>query len=710
MHRFVIFAAALGLVAGCAPGSVDRGTSALPAPTGYPPAPRSGQVDDYFGTPVADPYRWMEDLDSAQVQDWVTAQNALSGPWLESLPVRKRLIERGRELWNFERYSPPVQRGGRYFFERNDGLQDQNVLYVTDDLERPPSVVIDPNALSKDGTVSLSGYDISPDGRFVAWSASDGGTDWDVWRIRRIDRREDYPEVLRHTKFTGAAWMPDSSGFFYSRYPQGPDGTGDDSRQVRVYFHQLGTPQSEDALVYEVTDHPSRNPYARVTDDGRFLLIREFDGYDANSLLIRELTEGEADIVPLFDAWDGRYTYLGNDGPRFFVLTNAGAPRGRIISVDVRAADPRNWQDLVPEGPFAIESASRVGDRLFVEYLEHAASIVRVYDLSGIEQDVVDLPGLGTVDGFEGGPEQSQTFYRYTSYTSPDTIYRYDLDTGQSHLFRQASTALDTDALGTERVFYKSRDGTRVPMIIVGPRAAARDGRNPTLLYGYGGFNAAQKPRYQNRFALWLDLGGTLAVANLRGGGEYGASWHAAGTRLNKQNVFDDFVAAAEYLIDEGYTSTPKLAINGRSNGGLLIGAVMTQHPRLFGAAIPVVGVLDMLRYHTPSANARQWSSDYGLAENEEEFLALRAYSPVHNVRPGTCYPPTLIVTADRDDRVVPWHSYKFAAALQAAQGCANPILVRVETRAGHGAGKPVWMQIEDMADRYAFLHHQLRM
>ncbi len=710
MRRFPILAAAACFVIGCAPDPVDPGPARPLVSPAYPPAARSDQVDDYFGTAVADPYRWMENLDSGDLRDWVAAQNALSKAWLEALPVRARLIERGRELWNFERYTPPVQRGGRYFFERNDGLQDHSVLYVTDDLERPPSVVIDPNGLSDDGTVSLSGYDISPDGRFVAWSVSDGGTDWDVWRIRRVDHREDFPEILRHTKFTRMAWLTDGSGFFYSRYPEGPDGSGDDSRQVRVYFHRLGTPQSEDALVYEVTDHATRNPYARVTDDGRFLLIREFDGFDANSVLIRELTGGEADIVPLFDAWDGRYTVLGNDGPRFYVLTDAGAPRGRIIAVDVRAADPGNWQDLVPEGPFAIESASRVGNRLIVEYLEHAASVVKTFDLNGVEQQPVGLPGLGTVDGFEGGPEDTETFYRYTSYTTPDAIYRYDLATGRSEVFRQADTALAAGALSTERVFYESRDGTRVPMIIVGPENAPRDGRNPTLLYGYGGFNASQKPRYQNRFALWLDLGGTLAVANLRGGGEYGADWHAAGTKLNKQNVFDDFVAAAEHLIGEGYTSTPKLAINGRSNGGLLVGAVMTQHPRLFGAAVPVVGVLDMLRYHTPSANARQWSSDYGLAENPDEFLALRAYSPVHNVRPGTCYPPTLIVTADRDDRVVPWHSYKFAAALQAAQGCANPILIRVETRSGHGAGKPVWMQIEEMADRYAFLHHALRM
>ncbi len=710
MRRLLLLAAALGTTVGCAPRPANDDAGYEPTPLDYPPARRSAQVDDYFGTQVPDPYRWMEDLGSQDVQAWVTAQNELSRPWLGSIPVRERIIERGKKLWNYERYTPPIQRGDRYFFERNDGLQDQNVLFVTDDLDRPPSVVIDPNRLSEDGTVSLSGYSVSPDGRFVAWSVSDGGTDWDEWRIRRVDRGEDFPEVLRYTKFTSAAWLPDSSGFFYSRYPTGLDGNGDDSVQVQVYFHQLGTPQSDDGLVFEITDHPTRNPYAQVTDDGRFLLIRVFDGYDANAIYIRELTDGEADILPLFDAWDGRYTYLGNDGPRFYLLTSAGAPRGRIIAVDVRAADPANWRDLVPEGEFAIESANRVGNRLIVEYLEDAASVVRTFDLHGIEQEPVELPGLGTVSGFEGGPEHTQTFYRYTSYTSPDAIFRYDLTSGQSDLFRQASTALDTDALSTERIFYESKDGTRVPMIIVGPRDAPRDGRNPTLLYGYGGFNSSQTPRYQNRFALWLDLGGTLAVANLRGGGEYGAQWHEAGTRLNKQNVFDDFVAAADHLIAEGYTSTPKLGINGRSNGGLLVGAVLTQHPNLFGAAIPVVGVLDMLRYHTPSANARQWSSDYGLSENEAEFAALRAYSPVHNIRPGTCYPPTLIVTADRDDRVVPWHSFKFGAALQAAQGCPNPILVRVETRAGHGSGKPVWMQIEDVADRYAFLYRELGM
>lgn len=677
----------------------------------YPEAKRSDQVDNYFGTAVPDPYRWMEDLRSPELDAWIAAQNGLSIPWLHGLPGYPRFSRRLEALWKFERYTPPKVRGARYFYEYNDGVSDLSRLMVMDGPDAEPRTLLDPADLSEDRTALLARWNVSPDGRLVAWAAAEGGSDWVRWQIRRTDTGQDYGEVLEGTKFTQARWLPDGSGFFYSRYPRTAEGW-DDSRQVAVYFHAVGTPQSSDREVFRITDHPTRNPYARVSTDGRHLMLEVYQDSRSSGLYALPMDDLDASPVPVADSFDGRVTYLASVGGRFILHTDIGAPRGRIVAVDPRRPERSQWTDLVPEGALAVKNAAVAGDRLLVHYLEDAHSRLEAFSLDGRPLGRVPLPGMGKLADLDGSPDRDQIFLRYESFDNPGVVWRFDLAADRLEVFHQAHTALDTKRLVTRQVFYESADGTRVPMFLVHDKDLVADGENPTLLYGYGGFNSAQLPSFDIRWAGWLDAGGVLAIANIRGGGEYGAQWHAAGTRERKQNVFDDFIAAGEWLIARGITSAPRLAINGRSNGGLLVGAVELQRPELFAAATPVVGVLDMLRYHTPSANARAWSGDYGLSEIESDFRAQYAYSPVHNVRPGTCYPPTLIQTAAGDDRVVPWHSYKFTAALQHAQGCAKPVLLRVETRAGHGSsdGKPRWMRIEELAERYAFIAWALDM
>ncbi len=670
----------------------------------YPTTTRGNQLDDYHGVGVADPYRWMEAADSEEVRRWVEEQNALAQPYLESVERHEWIKNRLTELWNYERFSIPVKEGGRYFFERNDGLQDQSVLYVSEGSDPTSRVLIDPNTFSQDATISLSQFVPSPDASKLAYSVSDGGTDWDIWRVREVGTGEDLKDELRNTKFTSVSWNRDNQGFYYSRYPQGPDGKGDDSKQVSIYFHRLGDPQGDDRQLFSISDHPTRNPYPELTQDGRYLIIRVSDGFNTNGIYYRDLKRNNTETIRLFDAWDALYTFLGNRGSLLFFHTTRDAPNGRVIAVDADVGSRADLKEIVPEAEQVLELATLVGGRIIAQYLEHAQSVVKVFGMGGTLESSVALPGVGTAEGFAGHQEDSETFYSYTDFTTPVAIYRYDVKTGKSSLFKKTSVSVDTSFFVTKQVFFKSKDGTRIPMFLAHHKDTALDGQNPTLLYGYGGFNVALTPQYRTDQMVWLELGGVLAIPNLRGGSEYGEAWHLAGTKLQKQNVFDDFIAAAEWLIQGGYTSSKKLAIQGRSNGGLLVGAAMTQRPELFGAALPAVGVLDMLRYHTASANARQWSSDYGLSEQAEEFKALYAYSPYHNLSEGTCYPPTLITTGDHDDRVVPWHSYKFGAALQAAQGCASPIIVRIETRAGHGAGKPTWMRIEDVANHWAFL------
>jgi prolyl oligopeptidase len=679
----------------------------------YPQSERGTQVDDYHGTKVADPYRWSEGIGTPQVKHWVESQNALSQPILEGNPAREKIKQRLTTLWNYERYDVPVKRGGRYFYLHNDGLQNQSVLFVADSLDAKPRVLLDPNKLSGDATVALGEYVPSPDGKLLAYGLSDGGTDWRSWHIRDVATGKDLPDVLRFIKFRDAVWTADSRALYYSRYPLRADGTGDDSKQMSIYRHRLGTDQQADQHIYSVTDHPTRYPFPAISDDGRYLVIGVFDGSQATGIYYQKLDANAlptGEVVRVFDKFDADYQFMGEVDDVLYVRTTANAPNARVIAIAAGSTGIANTRDVVAERDAALVDATIVGGRIIAQYVKDAYSDVRVTDLKGAHQYDVALPGYGQAGGFAGDVRDSETFFGYTDFLTPGTIAQMDIATGKIKVFRTAKIPAEVSPYVTEQVFYRSKDGTRVPMFITHKRGLVKNGQTPTMLYGYGGFNIPQQPVFSVPVLVWLEMGGVFAVANLRGGSEYGEAWHSAGTRLQKQNVFDDFISAAEWLIAEKYTSTPKLAIRGRSNGGLLVGAALTQRPDLFGATLPAVGVLDMLRYHTASANARQWSTDYGLSENEAEFKAQYAYSPVHNVKQGTCYPPTLVTTADRDDRVVPWHSYKFTAALQHAQGCPNPILLRVETRAGHGAGKPVWMQIEDFADQWGFLVQALRM
>jgi prolyl oligopeptidase len=681
----------------------------------YPPAVRGDVVDVYHDVKVADPYRWFEDTDSQQTRDWVTAQNALSQPYLERLPQRAWLGNRLKQLWTYERFGVPKSEAGRYFYMRNDGTQDQSVLYVADGLNAPPRVLVDPNSKREDATIALSEWEPSPDGKIMAYALSDGGSDWNIWHFRRVDDGAELAAV-RFNKFWPLAWAHDSSGVYYSRYPvkagQNPEEAtrGDDAGRPDIYYHELDEPQSADKLVYRIADNATRVPSPEITEDGRFLVITQFEGYDANGVVIQDLRKAGAKPKPLLMAWDALYDFIGSKGDTLYFKTTNAAPRGRVIAVDANKPEPAAWRTVVPQGPDAIDEAYFAGGRIVVQYTRDAAGAIKLFEPGGAEIGEARLPGLGTLKDFEGHGDSSEAFVSYSDYQTPERILRLDVTDNSVSDYRVPRVPADFTPYVTEQVFYHSKDGTRVPMFVVRRKDAPRDGNQPVMLYGYGGFNQIMSPKFSSSVQAWLEMGGIYAVANLRGGGEYGEEWHQAGTRLKKQNVFDDFIAAAEYLIREKYTNPKRLAILGRSNGGLLVGAVLTQRPDLFGAALPGVGVMDMLRYQTASANARQWSSDFGVADDAAEFKALRAYSPAHNVKEGTCYPPTLVTTADHDDRVVPWHSFKFAAELQHAQSCEKPVMIRIETRAGHGSGKPVWMQIEDYADQFGFVANALGM
>jgi prolyl oligopeptidase len=703
------------LVAGCTTTAGQQGSS-TPAPTspgpGYPETRRMNHVDEYFGVKVADPYRWLEQLDSPEVDAWIEAQNAYSAERIAALPDYERIRARLEELWTTERMTVPRAHEDRYFFEYNDGGATLSKLMVADSLQAEWRVLLDPAALSADGTTLLARWNVSPDGQYVAWAATVGGSDWTSWKVRHTDTGEDLPHGLEGTKFTSAAWLKDASGFFYARYPKNDAGEWDDLQQAEVWLHRTGTPQAEDTHVFSITDHPTRTPFPQLSSDGRHLVLYILQDSRANGIYLLPLDEPGAEVIRLVDSWDGRSTYLGTVGDTVYLNTSIGAPRGRVVAIDLARPGKADWREIVPQSVLPIEGASLIGEQLIVHYMEDARSRVELFELDGTPQGALPLPGIGKVSGFTGTPESAETFYQFESFDNPGTIFRYRPAGGEVARFHQKSTALDTSALETRQVFYESKDGTRVPMFIVHRKGIALDGANPTMLYGYGGFRQSMQPGWDLRLLGWLDLGGVLAIANLRGGGEYGAEWHLAATREHKQITFDDFIAAAEWLIAEKWTSPGKLAIYGRSNGGLLVGAVQLQRPELFAAAGPAVGVLDMLRYHTPSANARAWAGDFGLSENEADFRAQLAYSPVHNVRAGTCYPATIIHTGKSDDRVVPWHSYKFAAALQRAQGCDRPVLLRTETRAGHASGgaKPRHLLIDEFTELYTFFAWALGM
>lgn len=672
----------------------------------YPPARQAEQIDDYHGVQVADPYRWLEDPDSAETRAWIEAQNKLTFGFLDQLPARAQLKERLTKLWNYERYGVPFKEGGLYFYQKNDGLQNQSVLYVTPTLNDAGKVLLDPNTLSADGTVALTGYAISHDGQHLAYGLAASGSDWNEWKVRDIATGQDLEDHLKWVKFSGAAWTKDGSGFFYSRYdePNAKTKLEDVNYFQKLYFHRLGTPQSADVLVYERPDQKEWGFGGDVSEDGRYLLISIWQGTDPrNRFFYKDLTNPEAEVVELLPDLEAAYNFIGNDGAVFYFRTDLDAPRGRVIAIDTTKPDKAAWRELIPQAAEALEGVALIGDQFFASYLKDARTQIKLFDLQGQFLSEVALPGLGTAAGFNGKRSDTETFYAFTSFTTPTTIYRYDLKTAQSSVYRQPQVDFNPADYETRQVFYTSKDGTRVPLFITHKKGLQLDGQNPTLLYGYGGFSVSLTPAFSIKNLVWMELGGVYAQANLRGGAEYGEEWHVAGTKAQKQNVFDDFIAAAEWLIANNYTATPKLAIHGGSNGGLLVGACLTQRPDLFGAALPAVGVLDMLRFHKFTIGWA-WTSDYGSPDNAEDFKALYAYSPLHNLKPGTSYPPTLITTADHDDRVVPAHSFKFAAALQAAQGGDAPVLIRIETKAGHGAGKPTAKMIEEIADEWGFL------
>jgi prolyl oligopeptidase len=706
------FVVAVPLMPGAGAQNSNTGaTQQMIKPYNYPAARKSDQVDDYHGVKVADPYRWLEDLDSEETRAWVEAQNKLSFGFLASIPERDALKDRITKLWNYEKYGIPFKEGNRYFYSRNSGLQNQAVLYSVTTLDAPPQLLLDPNTLSTDGTVALSGLQSSPDGKLLAYSLSASGSDWQEWKVRDVETSRDLSDHLKWVKFSGVSWTQDGKGFFYSRYDEPKEEALKAINYFqKIYYHKLGTPQSEDVLVYERPDQKDWLFGGTVTDDGAYLIITVYQGTDVKTrVYYKDLKAGNATVVELLDDFDASYSFIGNDGARFWFQTDLDAPRGKVIEIDTSKPARANWKTVVPETRETLQAVTLVNNRFVLNYLKDAYTQVKIYETSGKFVNEVAFPGIGSAAGFGGKASDKETFYSFTGFTTPTTIYRYDMVTGKSTIFRQPKVDFNPAAYETKQVFYTSKDGARVPMFITHKKGLKLDGNNPTFLYGYGGFNISLSPAFSVGNLVWMELGGIYAQPNLRGGGEYGEDWHQAGMKLKKQNVFDDFIGAAEWLIANKYTSTPKLAIGGGSNGGLLVGAVMTQRPKLFGAALPAVGVMDMLRFQKFTIGWA-WVSDYGSSEDPEEFKALYAYSPLHNIKPGTSYPPTLITTADHDDRVWPGHSFKFAAALQEAQGGSAPILIRIETKAGHGAGKPTSKIIEEIADRWAFLVKTLDM
>jgi len=686
--------------------------AAQSGPLAYPKSKTVDQVDDYHGTKVADPYRWLEDTDSADTKAWVEGENKLTFSYLDQIPYRTAIRERLLKLWNYERFSVPEQQGGRYFYQHNDGLQNQNVLLVAESLNAEPRVLLDPNTLSSDGTVALAGTAISDDGKLMAYGTATSGSDWMEWHVRDVNASKDLPDVIKWVKFSGASWTKDNKGFYYSRYDEPKEGTemrGANYFQ-KLYYHKLGAAQAEDKLIYERPDNKELGFAGGVTDDGHYLVISVWQGTSPkNRLYYKDLTQADSPVVKLLDDFDAQYSFVDNDGPVLWIQTDLEAPRGRLIAIDTRHPERANWKTVVAQGADKMESVSVIDNLLLVGYLKDARTEVRVHDLTGKFLRNVDLPGIGTAAGLGGKRRDKETFYSFTSFTSPTTIYRYDPQAEKSSVFKQPKVDFDPAKYETKQVFYNSKDGTRVPMFLTYKKGLKLDGQNPTLLYAYGGFDISLTPFFSVPNVVWLEMGGIYAQPNLRGGGEYGEEWHLAGTKEKKQNVFDDFISAAEWLIANKYTSTPKLAIRGGSNGGLLIGACLTQRPDLYGAALPEVGVMDMLRFHKFTIGWA-WTSDYGSSDNAEDFKWLYAYSPLHNLKPGTKYPPTLIATSDHDDRVVPGHSFKFAATMQADQAGPAPVLIRVETKAGHGAGKPISKIIDETADAWGFLAHNLNM
>lgn len=679
----------------------------------YPEAQRGDQVDDYYGEKVADPYRWLEDVDGAATKAWVEAENKLTFDYLERIPQRAAIKQRLTQLWDYERFGLPVKRGGKYFYTHNGGLQNQAALYVADSLEAAPRLLLDPNVLLADGTAALVGWEPSEDGRLLAYGIAEAGSDWETWRVRDVATGKDRTDELKWVKWAAATFDKQASGIYYSRYdePKADEVLRGVNYFNKVYYHKLGDPQARDQLIYQKPDQKQWIFNSIVTQDGRYLVLNNWAGgtYGTNQILYRDLAKPDAPIVELIMGFDSRYDFIGNDGTRFWFMTELDAPRGRVVEVDINKPERANWKTLIPEASDALESVSLVGDRFVASYLKDAASQVKSFALDGSSPRELAVPALSTLGGFHGLRGDPETFYVHVDFVHPGTVYRYDVDTGESTLFKEPRLPIDPDDYETREVFVTSNDGTKVPMFITGKRGLQLDGNNPALMYAYGGFKISITPRFSPEFVAFMEKGGIYAQPSLRGGFEYGEAWHQGGMRQNKQNVFDDFIAAAQWLIDNKYTRTPKLAIRGASNSGLLMGAMLTQRPDLWGAVLCQVGVLDMLRFQKFTIGWA-WAGEYGSSDDPEDFKFLRAYSPLHNVKPGTKFPPTLITTGDHDDRVMPAHSYKFAAAMQHAQAGTAPVLIRIETRTGHGQGRPTTKQIDLAADQLAFFEQALQM
>ncbi len=682
-------------------------------PLVYPGAPRGEVVDTLHGVPVADPYRWLEDLDSPETTAWVKAQQQLTESFLAAIPEREALRKRLTEAWDYDKHGLPRRVAGRLFYSRRAGLQNQGVHYWREDKPgAAETLLLDANTLSEDGTVAVNGTSVSDDGRYFAYALSESGSDWNTWHVIEVDTGRRLPDALKWVKFSGAAWAPDSRGFYYSRYAAPAEGQElkDTNLNQKLYFHRLGDPQEKDRLVYARPDRPKWGFGAGLTDDGRFLLMHVWEGAGSrNGLFYRDFSRGaNASFVELFNTFDARYDVIGNDGETWFVLTDKDAPKGRLIAVDLAKPAQPNWRDILPEQKDTLQSVSYLAGRFIASYMTDAHDEVRLFDREGKPLGCVDAPPLSSVGGFSGRQEDTETFYSVSSHTSPGAIYRYDAAANTSELFWEPAFPVPLDGLIAEQHFFTSKDGTRVPLFLIRRRDAPRDGSVPTILYGYGGFNISLTPSFSPAVAVWLEQGGAYAVANLRGGGEYGENWHKAGKKQRKQNVFDDFIAAAEFLIAEKYTSREKLVVKGGSNGGLLVAAVVNQRPALFAAAAPAVGVMDMLRFHQFTIGWA-WQDEYGSPDKAADFKTLRGYSPLHNLRSGVSYPPMLIQTADHDDRVFPAHSFKYGAALQHLHSGPAPILMRIESKAGHGAGKPTRKVIEAQADEFAFFLNAVR-
>jgi prolyl oligopeptidase len=668
----------------------------------YPTTRMSDQTDNFFDVKVADPYRWLEDDRSAETGDWVKTQNKTTEAYLAKIPFRDAIRKRLTELWNYEKFGAPFKEGEYTYFYKNNGLQNQSVLY-RQKKGGAPEVFLDPNTFSTGGTTSLSGVAFSKDGSLVGYQISEGGSDWTKGIVLNAKTKAKMGDTMQNMKFSGISWKG-NDGFYYSSYDK-PKGSQLSSKtdMHKLFYHKLGTPQKDDKLVFGGEQTPRRYIGGSVTEDQQYLIISAANATYGNELYIKSLKDENSPIVPIVTGFETESDIVHVEKGKLFILTNRQAPNRKLMVVDAANPSPENWKELIAETKFPL-SISSCGDKLFAKYVQDAVSKVYQYDFNGKLEHEIELPGLGTAGGFDGKREDKDLYYSYTSYVYPTTIFKYDIASGKSEVYKRPQVKFDPAAFESKQVFYPSKDGTMIPMILTYKKGVTPNGKNPVMLYGYGGFNISLTPSFSVSNLVFMENGGIYAVANLRGGGEYGDQWHDAGIKMQKQNVFDDFISAAEYLIENKYTAKEYLAISGGSNGGLLVGACLTQRPDLFQVCFPAVGVLDMLRYHTFTAGAG-WAYDYGTAnDNAEMFNYLYKYSPVHNVKKGTCYPATMVMTGDHDDRVVPAHSFKFAAALQAGQGCNNPTLIRIETKAGHGAGKPTAMLIDEQTDKWAFL------